>query len=139
MPQLLQNMKNLRILIVDDFDTMVRIIRNILIDLGYTRIVSAKDGIQACQVLEKQKIDFIISDWNMPKMTGLELLKKVRETPEWASIPFLMVTAEADKSMIMEAVNAKVSQYVIKPFTHETLKSKIESAIRNQENLNKAS
>lgn len=125
-------MKDIRILVVDDFDTMTHIICNILLDLGYTRILTAKDGEQACLVLEKKKVDFIISDWNMPKMTGIELLKKVRETPEWASIPFLMVTAEADKSMIMDAVKAKVSQYIIKPFTHETLKEKMKSAIAGQ-------
>jgi two-component system chemotaxis response regulator CheY len=129
-------MKNLRILVVDDFDTMTRIIRNLLLDLGYDQILTAKNGIQACRVLEDHDVDLIISDWNMPKMTGLELLKKVRETPEWASTPFLMVTAEADKTLIMEAVKAKVSQYVIKPFTDETLKAKIESAIANQRKMN---
>lgn len=131
-------MKDLKILIVDDFDTMIRIIRNILHDLGYHNIVSAINGVQACQVLKKQRIDFIISDWNMPKMTGLELLNIVRETPEWANIPFLMVTAEAEKTKIMDAVKAKVSQYIIKPFTHEMLKEKINSAIKNQEKINSA-
>lgn len=129
-------MKNLRILVVDDFDTMTRIIRNLLLDLGYDQILTAKNGIQACRVLEDHDVDLIISDWNMPKMTGLELLKKVRGTPEWASTPFLMVTAEADKTLIMEAVKEKVSQYVIKPFTDETLKAKIESAIANQRKMN---
>jgi two-component system chemotaxis response regulator CheY len=128
-------MKNLRILVVDDFDTMTRIIRNLLIDLGYDQILTAKNGIQACRVLENHHVDLIISDWNMPKMTGIELLKKVRNTPEWADIPFLMVTAEADKTLIMEAVKAKVSNYVIKPFTDETLKKKIEGAIANQKKM----
>lgn len=125
-------MKNLKILVVDDFDTMIRIIRNILYDLGYHNVVTAINGEHACHVLEKQRIDFIISDWNMPKMTGLELLKKVRKTPEWANIPFLMVTAEAEKTHIMDAVKAKVNQYIIKPFTHEMLKEKINAALANQ-------
>jgi len=129
-------MEDLRILVVDDFDTMTHIIRNLLIDLGYSQILTAKNGLQACQVLENNHVDLIISDWNMPKMTGIELLRKVRETPEWASIPFLMVTAEADKTLIMEAVKAKVSQYVIKPFTDATLKAKIASAIANQKKMN---
>lgn len=129
-------MKNFKILLVDDFDTMIRIIRNILHDLGYHNIVTAINGEKACGILKKQRIDFIISDWNMPKMTGLELLNKVRETPEWANIPFLMVTAEAEQTKIMEAIKAQVSQYIIKPFTHEMLKEKIEVAIKTQEKIN---
>ncbi len=118
-----------RILLVDDFDTMLRIIKNLLNDIGYTNIVTARNGEQACLILEKGKIDFIISDWNMPRMTGLELLKKVRGTPNWAHIPFLMVTAEAEKEHITEAVKCGVNQYIIKPFKQEALAQKICSAL----------
>ena len=115
-------------LIVDDFDTMIRIIRNILNDLGCYNIKTARDGEKAYHILKKEKVDFIISDWNMPKMTGLELLKKVRSTPEWAELPFLMVTAEAEKDNIVEAVKEKVDQYIIKPFTGDMLAEKIRAA-----------
>ena len=122
-------------MVVDDFDTMIRIIRNILEELEYTNVVTARNGEDAWLVLNKEKIDFIISDWNMPKMTGLELLKKVKESPEFEHIPFLMVTAEAEKRHIMDAVKAKVNQYIIKPFTTDMLKEKIDLAIRSQEKI----
>ncbi len=128
-------MRDYKILVVDDFDTMIRIIRNILEELEYTNVVTARNGEDAWLVLNKEKIDFIISDWNMPKMTGLELLKKVKECPEFEHIPFLMVTAEAEKRHIMDAVKAKVNQYIIKPFTTDMLKEKIDLAIRNQEKI----
>jgi len=118
-----------RILLVDDFDTMIRIIKNLLYDIGYTNVVTARNGEQACLILEKGKIDFIISDWNMPRMTGLELLKKVRATPEWAHIPFLMVTAEAEKTHIAEAIESGVDQYIIKPFKQEKLAQTINLAL----------
>lgn len=120
---------NLRILVVDDFDTMVRIIRNILHDIGYNHVFSARNGEQACQVLNKEKIDLIISDWVMPRMNGLELLKKVKSTPEWAHIPFMMVTAEAEKEHIVEAIQNKADGYIIKPFTQEALAKKIVLAL----------
>jgi len=125
-------MKAIRILVVDDFDTMIRIIKGILTDIGYTNVVTARNGEQACLILEKGKIDFIISDWNMPRMTGLELLKKVRATPEWAHIPFLLVTAEADKEHIVEAIQSGVDQYIIKPFKQEALAQKISSALQKR-------
>jgi two-component system chemotaxis response regulator CheY len=128
-------MKDYKILVVDDFDTMVRIIKNILEDLNYTNIVTARNGEYAWQILNKEKVDFIISDWNMPKMTGLELLIKVKESSDFAHIPFLMVTAEAEQRHIMDAVKAKVNQYIIKPFTTEMLKEKIHLAIKSQEKI----
>jgi len=123
----------MRFLIVDDFDTMIRIIKNTLSDLGYNNVVTARNGEQAYQILGKDKIDFIISDWNMPVMTGIELLKKVKGTPEFASIPFLMVTAEAEKEHIVEAIQAKVDQYIVKPFTPEMLGQKIAFALHKKE------
>lgn len=118
--------KNMRVLVVDDFSTMRRIIKNILRQLGFNNIVEADDGTTAWEVLNKDRIDFIISDWNMPKMTGIELLRKVRASEEFADLPFLMVTAEGLQENIIEAVQAKVSNYIVKPFTPETLGQKID-------------
>ena len=117
---------NMRVLVVDDFSTMRRIIKNILRQLGFTNIVEADDGTTAWDVLNKDKIEFIISDWNMPQMTGIDLLRKVRASDEFGDLPFLMVTAEAQQENIIEAVSAKVSNYIVKPFTPETLKQKID-------------
>jgi two-component system, chemotaxis family, chemotaxis protein CheY len=116
---------NMRVLIVDDFSTMRRIIKNILRQLGFNNIVEADDGTAAWEILSKDQIDFIISDWNMPQMTGIELLRKVRASEEFGDLPFLMVTAEAQQENIIEAVQAKVSNYIVKPFTAETLGQKI--------------
>ena len=116
---------SMRVLVVDDFSTMRRIIKNILQQLGFTNIVEADDGTGAWDILTKDQIDFIISDWNMPQMTGIELLRKVRASEEFADLPFLMVTAEAQQENIIEAVQAKVSNYIVKPFTAETLGEKI--------------
>lgn len=117
---------NMRVLVVDDFSTMRRIVKNILRQLGFTNIVEADDGTTAWETLNKDKIDFIISDWNMPNMTGIELLRKVRASEEFGDLPFLMVTAEAQQENIIEAVQAKVSNYIVKPFTAETMKQKID-------------
>jgi two-component system chemotaxis response regulator CheY len=117
---------NMRVLVVDDFSTMRRIIKNILRGLGFTNIVEADDGTTAWETLNKDKIDFIISDWNMPQMTGIDLLRKVRASEEFADLPFLMVTAEAQQENILEAVQAKVSNYIVKPFTPEVMKQKID-------------
>ncbi|SIO38164.1 MULTISPECIES: chemotaxis response regulator CheY [Halodesulfovibrio] len=117
---------NMRVLVVDDFSTMRRIVKNILRQLGFTNIVEADDGTTAWEVLNKDRIEFIISDWNMPQMTGIELLRKVRGSEEFADLPFLMVTAEAQQENIIEAVQAKVSNYVVKPFTAEIMKQKID-------------
>jgi two-component system chemotaxis response regulator CheY len=116
---------NMRVLIVDDFSTMRRIIKNILRQLGFSNIIEADDGSAAWEILNKDQVDFIISDWNMPQMTGIELLRKVRASEEFADLPFLMVTAEAQQENIIEAVQAKVSNYIVKPFTAETLGQKI--------------
>ena len=117
---------SIKILIVDDFSTMRKIIRNILTQLGFKNILEADDGTTALEILKKEKVDLIISDWNMPKMSGLELLKAVRSDENLKDIPFVMVTAEAQKENILEAIKYKVNQYIVKPFTPETLKEKLE-------------
>ncbi len=117
---------NIKILVVDDFATMRKIIKNILTQLGFKDIVEADDGTTALEVLKKQKVDLIISDWNMPKMSGLELLKAVRGDENLKDIKFIMVTAEAQKDNVIEAIKHGVNQYVVKPFTPETLKEKLE-------------
>lgn len=115
----------MKILVVDDFDTTRKIIRNILQQVDLTDIVEAKDGDVALDVLKNIKVDLVIADWNMPHMSGLELLEKVRDDKELKDIPFIMVTAEAQGDNIMNAIRARVSQYLIKPFTPEALLQKI--------------
>ncbi len=117
---------DMRVLVVDDFSTMRRIVRNILRQLGMNNVVEADDGTTAWEVLNREKIDFIVSDWNMPTMTGIDLLRKVRASEQHSEIPFLMVTAEAQQENILEAAQAKVSNYIVKPFTPDTLKAKID-------------
>ncbi|MGA3117113.1 MAG: response regulator [Syntrophobacteraceae bacterium] len=117
--------KDLTVLIVDDFLTMRRIVRKILRDLDFEDIIEAEDGSAALDILKRTKIDLIVSDWNMPRMTGLELLKEVRSTDSIKDIPFLMVTAEAQKENIVEAVKARVSNYIVKPFTAAVLEEKL--------------
>ncbi|RLB00018.1 MAG: response regulator [Deltaproteobacteria bacterium] len=115
----------MRILIVDDFGTMRKILKNILKDLGYTDVLEAEDGESALQILRKEKIDLVISDWNMPKMDGLALLKAIRSDEALKNTPVLMVTAEAQKQNVIEAIKAGVNNYVIKPFTPEVIQQKI--------------
>ncbi len=117
---------NMQVLVVDDFSTMRRIVKNILRQLGFVNIVEADDGTVAWEILQKQKIDFIVSDWNMPQMTGIELLRKVRADEKLGHLPFLMVTAEAQQENILEAAQAKVSNYIVKPFTADVMKKKID-------------
>jgi len=111
--------------VVDDFATMRKVIRNLLKQSGYENIIEAEDGLLALKTLKSQKVDFVISDWNMPNMSGLELLKNVRADEELKSLPFLMVTAEALQENVVAAVKAGVSNYIVKPFTSETLDEKI--------------
>ncbi|MFY9943225.1 MAG: response regulator [Desulfobacterales bacterium] len=120
----------IKVLIVDDFATMRRILKNILKKIGFTHILEADDGSNALKVLEKEKVDLVISDWNMPKMTGLEFLKAVRSNTAFKDLPFLMVTAEAQKQNIIEAVQAGVSNYVVKPFTEEVITEKLAKILR---------
>jgi two-component system chemotaxis response regulator CheY len=121
---------DMKVLVVDDYATMRRILKNVLKQIGFRNIVEADDGSTALGVLKKQKIDFILADWNMPKMTGLELLKAVRSDESLKNTPFLMVTAEAQKSAVLEAVRAGVSNYIVKPFTADIVKEKIEQIFK---------
>jgi two-component system chemotaxis response regulator CheY len=123
--------KNLKILIVDDFATMRKVIRNLLKQGGFENVVEAEDGAAALKVLKSQPVDFVISDWNMPNMSGLELLKAVRADEELKELPFLMVTAEALKDNVVAAVKAGVSNYIVKPFTAEVLNEKIEKIVKS--------
>ena len=122
----------IRFLVVDDFSTMRRIIKNFLTDLGYTNVTEADDGKTALPVLKSGVVDFLITDWNMPGMPGLELLKEVRNDPATKKIPVLMVTAEAKREQIVEAAQAGVNGYVVKPFTAQTLKEKIDKILASQ-------
>jgi two-component system chemotaxis response regulator CheY len=118
--------KNMKILIVDDFSTMRRIIKNLLRDLGFNNTAEADDGKTALPLLQAGNFDFLITDWNMPGMTGLDLLKAVRADAKLASTPVLMVTAESKRDQIVEAAQAGVNGYIVKPFTAATLKEKID-------------
>lgn len=117
--------KSMKILIVDDFSTMRRIIKNLLRDLGFTNVQEADDGSTALPMLQSGNFDFLISDWNMPGMTGIDLLKAVRADARLAKLPVLMVTAESKREQIIEAAQAGVNGYVVKPFTAATLEEKI--------------
>ncbi len=115
----------MKVLIVDDFATMRRILRNILKQIGFTNIVEADDGNTALKELQKEKIDLILCDWNMPQMPGIDLLKTLKADEQLKGIPFVMVTAEAQKDNIIEAVKTGVSSYIVKPFTAETVSEKL--------------
>ncbi|AXQ28205.1 response regulator [Solimonas sp. K1W22B-7] len=117
---------NMKILIVDDFSTMRRIVKNLLNDLGYTNTTEADDGKSAWPLLQAGGFDFVVTDWNMPGMTGIDLLKAIRGDARLAKLPVLMVTAEAQRDQIIEAAKAGVNGYIIKPFTAVTLKEKID-------------
>jgi len=118
--------KQMKILIVDDFSTMRRIIKNLLRDLGYTNTLEADDGKTALPMLQNGNFDFLVTDWNMPGMTGIDLLKLVRADDKLKTLPVLMVTAEAKRDQIVAAAQAGVNGYVVKPFTAVALKEKIE-------------
>jgi len=116
----------MKILIVDDFSTMRRIIKNLLRDLGFTNTAEADDGLTALPMLQSGAFDFLVTDWNMPGMSGIDLLRQVRADERLRSLPVLMVTAEAKREQIIEAAQAGVNGYVVKPFTAQALKEKIE-------------
>lgn len=122
--------KNLRVLVVDDHKTMIRIIKNLLVQLNIENIDEANDGQEALRKLAASKYDMVLSDWNMLPMTGLELLRCVRNDPTYGhrNVPFVMITAEAKPENVMEAKAAGVDNYVIKPFNAETLETKIKAA-----------
>ena len=124
--------QNLNFLVVDDFSTMRRIIKNLLHDLGYANVTEADDGNTALPLLKEGSFDFLITDWNMPGMPGLDLLKHVRADARLGKMPVLMLTAEAKREQIVEAAQAGVSGYVIKPFTAATLKEKIDKILASR-------
>lgn len=124
--------RNLNFLVVDDYSTMRRIVKNLLSELGYANVTEADDGATALPLLKSGNFDFLITDWNMPGMPGLELLKQVRADERLAKLPVLMLTAEAKREQIVEAAQAGVNGYVIKPFTAATLKEKIDKILSSQ-------
>jgi two-component system chemotaxis response regulator CheY len=122
---------NMKFLVVDDFSTMRRIVRNLLKELGFNNVDEAEDGVVALHKLRSGKYDFVVSDWNMPNMTGLDLLKNIRADANLKHIPVLMVTAEAKKENIIAAAQAGASGYVVKPFTAATLEEKLNKIFQN--------
>jgi len=120
--------KNMKILVVDDFSTMRRIVRNLLVELGFSNglIQEADDGVNAMTMLKQQSFDMVVTDWNMPNMTGIDLLRAIRAEPALKALPVLMVTAENNRDQIIAAAQAGVNGYIVKPFTAVTLKEKLD-------------
>lgn len=128
---------NIKFLVVDDFSTMRRIVRNLLKELQFTNIEEAEDGAVALQKLQNGNFDFVVSDWNMPNMDGLSLLRAVRSTPALHHLPFLMITAEAKKENIIAAAQAGADGYIVKPFTGATLGEKLKKIFEKMESRGK--
>lgn len=116
---------NMRVLVVDDFPAMRKLIKNALAEIGLNKITEAVNGEEAVSILEREKINLIISDWNMPVMNGLQLLVHVRSSEELKALPFIMLTAEGMKDHVVQAIRAGVSNYIVKPFTVEILEAKL--------------
>ena len=129
--------ENTKFLVVDDFSTMRRIVRNLLKELGFSNVQEAEDGVDALNKLRSDQFDFIVTDWNMPNMTGIELLRAIRADVSLKHLPVLMVTAEAKKENIIEAAQAGASGYVVKPFTAATLDEKLKKIFAAFPQLNK--
>ncbi len=125
----------IRVLVVDDFPTMRRIVKNLLKQLGFENIDEAENGEDALNKLKSGEYGLVVSDWNMPVMEGIELLRNVRNDPQLKDIAFLMVTAEAEKEKVIEAIKAGVDNYVVKPFTGEVLKEKLEKIAQKKPSL----
>ncbi len=123
--------QNMRFLVVDDFSTMRRIVRNLLKELGFSNVDEAEDGQVALHKLKNSQFDFVVTDWNMPNMTGIELLKAIRADAQLKHLPVMMVTAEAKKENIIEAATAGASGYIVKPFTAATLDEKLKKVFAN--------
>lgn len=121
--------KNMKVLIVDDYQTMLRILRNLLRQLEFNNVEEAKDGGAALELLRKDPFGLVISDWNMEPMTGIQLLREVRADPKMKAMPFIMITAESKSENVIAAKEAGVSNYIVKPFNAETLKSKLVSVL----------
>ena len=125
---------NMKFLVVDDFSTMRRIVRNLLKELGFTNVQEAEDGVDALNKLRGEDFDFVVSDWNMPNMTGIDLLRAIRADAKLKHLPVLMVTAEAKRENIIEAAQAGASGYVVKPFTAGTLDEKLRKIFEKMPN-----
>lgn len=125
----------IKVLVVDDFPTMRRIVKNLLKQLGFENIDEADDGVNALAKLKNGGFGLVVSDWNMPNMEGIDLLRAVRQEPAVKDIPFLMVTAEAEKEKVIEAIKAGVDNYIVKPFTAEVLKEKLEKIAERKPSL----
>jgi len=125
----------IKVLVVDDFPTMRRIVKNLLKQLGFENVDEAENGEDALRKLKSGDYGLVVSDWNMPVMEGIELLKRVRSDPQLKDIPFLMVTAEAEKEKVIEAIKAGVDNYIVKPFTGEVLKEKLEKIAQKKPSL----
>ena len=124
---------NMKFLVVDDFSTMRRIVKNLLKELGFTNVFEAEDGVDALNKLRGEKFDFVVSDWNMPNMTGIDLLRAIRADATLKHLPVLMVTAEAKRENIIEAAQAGASGYVVKPFTAGTLDEKLKKIFQTMQ------
>ncbi|MBI5750917.1 MAG: chemotaxis response regulator CheY [Hydrogenophilales bacterium] len=122
---------NMKFLVVDDFSTMRRIVRNLLKELGFQNVDEAEDGVAALSKLRNSQFDFVVSDWNMPNMTGIDLLKEIRADANLKHLPVLMVTAEAKKENIVSAAQAGANGYIVKPFTAATLEEKLNKIFQN--------
>lgn len=122
----------MKYLVVDDSPTMRRIVINALATLGFSKIVEAGDGFEALEKLENDNIDFVITDWNMPNMSGLQLLQKIRSSDKFKNYPVLMVTTRGTKDDIVDALKAKVDNYVVKPFTPQILNEKIDAVLKKR-------
>ncbi|MCL0040526.1 response regulator [Thermodesulfovibrionales bacterium] len=125
----------IKVLVVDDFPTMRRIIKNLLKQIGFEHIEEAENGTQALNKLKNDSFGLVVSDWNMPEMDGITFLRNTRQSEDFKGIPFLMVTAEAEKEKVIEAIKAGVDSYVVKPFTSEILKEKIEKIAEKKKSL----
>ncbi|MBL8481292.1 MAG: chemotaxis response regulator CheY [Rhodocyclaceae bacterium] len=123
----------MKFLVVDDFSTMRRIVRNLLKELGFANVEEAEDGVVALQKLQGGGIEFVVTDWNMPNMTGLELLQAIRANAQYKHLPVLMITAEAKKENIIAAAQAGASGYIVKPFTAATLSEKLTKIFEKME------
>ncbi len=129
----------IKVLVVDDFPTMRRIVKNLLKQLGFENIDEAENGEDALRKLKSGDYKLVVSDWNMPVMEGIDLLKNIRNDPQLKDIAFLMVTAEAEKEKVIEAIKAGVDNYIVKPFTGEVLKEKLEKIVQKKPFLKEGS
>jgi two-component system chemotaxis response regulator CheY len=134
---MVMGLENTKFLVVDDFSTMRRIVRNLLKELGFVNVQEAEDGVDALNKLRSEPFDFVVSDWNMPNMTGIDLLRAIRADDSLKHLPVLMVTAEAKKENIIQAAQAGASGYVVKPFTAATLDEKLKKIFAAFPQLNK--